>query len=165
MEYITSNMTKGLVTMVASTVKNGNDRLRREIGVSGTGFSVLAARVSSKVHLRSTEGKKFYCSIMKPDVSIKGRCTHSDMTGEVGGFQTPGVCLQAFPSFLPYPVLLHFSRGLWFLLLCSETCSETLATQAMPFCYFWINILFAVSVPHVDVTLNHGLISYSVMNI
>ena len=28
-------MTKGLVTMVASTVKNGNDRLRREIGVSG----------------------------------------------------------------------------------------------------------------------------------
>ena len=53
-------MTKGLVTMVASTVKNGNDRLRREIGVSGTGFSVLAARVSSKVHLRSTEGIKFY---------------------------------------------------------------------------------------------------------
>ena len=97
---------------------------------------------------------------MKPDVSIKGRCTHSDMTGEVGGFQTPRVCLQAFPSFLPYPVSLHFSRGLWFLLLCSETCTETLATQAMPFCYFWINILFAVSVPHVDVTRAHILFSY-----
>ena len=60
MEYITSNITKGLVTMVASTVKNGNDRLRREISVSGMGFSVLAARVSSKVHLRSREGQKFY---------------------------------------------------------------------------------------------------------
>ena len=123
MEYIASNMTKGLVTIVASTVKNGNDRLRREICVSVTG------------------------------------------SGQVGGFQTPGVCLQAFPSFLPHPVSLHFSRGLWlsFLVLCSETCTETLATQAMPFCYFWINILFAVSVPFVDVTLNHGLLSYSVM--
>ena len=26
------------------------------------------------------------------------------MTGQVGGFQNPGVCLQAFPSFLPHPL-------------------------------------------------------------
>ena len=59
MEYITSNITKGLVTMVASTVKNGNDRLRREISVSGMGFSVLAARVSSKFTYVPRKGKNF----------------------------------------------------------------------------------------------------------
>ena len=26
------------------------------------------------------------------------------MTDQVGGFQNPGVCLQAFPSFLPHPL-------------------------------------------------------------
>ena len=34
----------------------------------------------------------------------------------------------------------------------------------MPICYFWINILFAVSTSHVH-TLNNALIFYPVMNI
>jgi len=43
----------------------------------------------------------------------------------VGGFQNPGVCLQAFPSFLPLPspffYLLHFRAAIP---------TETVATQA-----------------------------------
>ena len=56
----------------------------------------------------------------------------SGMTGQAGGFQNPGVCLQAFPSFLPRPsplfYLRHFSRGLWlsFLVLCSCTARKRL---------------------------------------
>ena len=58
------------------------------------------------------------------------------MTGQVGGFQNPGVCLQAFPSFLPHPLpalLLapFFARSLTLVprsLLLNRT--ETLATQA-----------------------------------
>jgi len=52
------------------------------------------------------------------------------MKGQVGGFQNPGVYLQAFPSFLPLPLTLfyslHFSR-------CNSLLpnpTETLATQA-----------------------------------
>ena len=41
---------------------------------------------------------------MTADDSIKCRCANSGMTGQVGGFQNPGVCLQAFPSFLPHPL-------------------------------------------------------------
>ena len=55
---------------------------------------------------------------------IKCRCAHSGMTSGVGGFQNPGVCLQAFPSFLPHPLPAysrHFSRG-----LCSETARKRL---------------------------------------
>ena len=80
---------------------------------------------SSEVHFRSTESQTFYRSIMTADDSIKCRCEKSGMTGQVGGFQNPGVCLQAFPSFLPHPLplfyLRHFSRGIWlsFLVLCS----------------------------------------------
>ena len=58
------------------------------------------------------------------------------MTGQVGGFQNPEVCLQAFPSFLPHPLpalllVPFFARSLSliprsFLL----NCTETLATQA-----------------------------------
>ena len=44
----------------------------------------------------------FYWSIMTAVDSIKCRCAHSGMTGQVGGFQNPGVCLQAF-SFLSSP--------------------------------------------------------------
>ena len=58
---------------------------------------------SSKVHFRSTGGQTFYWSIMTADDSIKCRCANSGMTGQVGCFQNPGVCLQAFPSFLPHP--------------------------------------------------------------
>ena len=91
---------------------------------------------SSEVHFRSTESQTFYWSIMTADDSIKCRCANSGMTGQVGGFQNPGVCLQAFPSFLPHPLpalLLAplFSRSLTlvprsFLL----NCTETLTTQA-----------------------------------
>ena len=79
------------------------------------------------------EGQLFCWSIMTAVDSIKRRCAHSGMTGQVGGFQNPGVCLQAFPSFLPHapsPVfyLRHFSRGLWlsFLVLCSYTARKRL---------------------------------------
>ena len=81
---------------------------------------------SSKVHFRSTGGQTFYWSIMTADDSIKCRCANSGMTGQVGGFQNPRVCLQAFPSFLPHPLpalLLAplFSRSVWlsFLVLFS----------------------------------------------
>ena len=82
------------------------------------------------------EGQLFYWSIMTAVDSIKCRCAHSGMTGQVGGFQNPGVCLQAFPSFLPHPLpalLLapFFTRSLTFVprsLLLNRT--ETLATQA-----------------------------------
>ena len=90
----------------------------------------------SEVHFRSTESQTFYWSIMTADDSFKCRCANSGMTGQVGGFQNPGACLQAFPSFLPHPlpVLLltpFFARCLTLvprsLLL---NCTETLATQA-----------------------------------
>ena len=48
----------------------------------------------------STEGQTFYWSIMTAVDSIKCWCTNSGMTGQVGSFQNPEVCLQAFPSFL-----------------------------------------------------------------
>ena len=41
---------------------------------------------------------------MTADDSIKCRCANSGMTSQVGGFQNPGVCLQAFPPFLPHPL-------------------------------------------------------------
>ena len=50
----------------------------------------------------------------------------------MGGFQNPGVCLQAFPSFLP----LRFPSPLFYSLHSSPcnsllpNCTETLATQA-----------------------------------
>ena len=55
---------------------------------------------------------------------IKCRYAHSGMTSGVGGFQNPGVCPQAFPSFLPHPLPAysrHFSRS-----LCSETARKRL---------------------------------------
>ena len=91
---------------------------------------------SSKLHFLSTEGQTFYWSIMTADDSIKCRCANSGMTGQVGGFQNPGVCLQAFPSFLPHPLpalllALFVARSLTLVprsLLLNRT--ETLATQA-----------------------------------
>ena len=73
---------------------------------------------------------------MTADDSIKCLCANSGMTGQVGGFQNAGVCLQAFPSFLPHPLpalLLapFFTRSLTLVprsLLLNRT--ETLATQA-----------------------------------
>ena len=51
------------------------------------------------------------------------------MKGQVGGFQNPGVCLQAFPSFLPLPLSALFWRGNSLLL----NPTETLTTQATNF--------------------------------
>ena len=65
-----------------------------------TGFTYA----SPEVHFRSTESQTFYRSIMTAADSIKCRCANSGMTGQVDGFQNPGVCLQAFPSFLPHPL-------------------------------------------------------------
>ena len=87
---------------------------------------------------------------MTADDSIKCRCANSGMTGQVGGFQNPGVCLQAFPSFLPHPLSTlsltpFFTRSLTLVLsslLLNRT--ETLATQANKWsisssgvCQFW----------------------------
>ena len=91
---------------------------------------------TSKVHFRSSEGQTFYWSIMTADDSIKCWCVNSCMTGQVGGFQNRGVCLQAFPSFLahPLPALLlapFFPRSLTLVprsLLLNRI--KTLATQA-----------------------------------
>ena len=91
---------------------------------------------SSKVHFRSTKGRTFYWSIMTVDDSIKCWFANSGMTDQVGGFQNPGVCLQAFPSFLPHPLpalLLapFFARSLTLVpcsLLLNRT--ETLTTHA-----------------------------------
>ena len=106
---------------------------------------------SSEVHFRSTESQTFYWSIMTADDSIKCRCANSGMTGQVGGFQNPGVCLQAFPSFLPHPLpalLLtpFFSRCLTLVprsLLINRT--ETLATQASSSFNVWFNLIFALN--------------------
>ena len=79
----------------------------------------------SEVHFRSNESQTSYRSIMTADDSIKCRCANSGITGQLGGFQNPAVCLQAFPSFLSQLLLAllltPFSRGLWlsFLVLCS----------------------------------------------
>ena len=81
---------------------------------------VLVVHVSWKVYLRS-EDRAFYWSAFD---RIKCRYAHSGMTSGVGGFQNPGVCLQAFPSFLPHPLPAysrHFSRG-----LCSKTARKRL---------------------------------------
>ena len=92
---------------------------------------------SSKVHFRSTEGQTFYWSIMTVDDSIKCRFGNSGVTDQVGGFQNPGVCLQAFPSFLPHPLpalLLapFFSRSLTLVPRSFRlNRKETLATQAI----------------------------------
>ena len=94
----------------------------------------------SGVHFRSNESQTFHRSIMTADDSIKCRCANSGMTGQVGGFQNPGVCLQAFPSLVSSPPLLalllapFFARSLTLVsrsLFLNRT--ETLATQATYF--------------------------------
>ena len=50
---------------------------------------------SSEVHFRFTESQTFYRSIMTADDRIYCRCASSGMTGQVGGFQNPGVCLES----------------------------------------------------------------------
>ena len=81
------------------------------------------------------EGQLFYWSIMTAVDSIICRCAHPGMTGQVGGFQNPGVSLQAFPSFLPHPLsalllVPFFARSLTLvsrslLLNCTETLAVT----------------------------------------
>ena len=57
----------------------------------------------SEVHFRSSEGQTFYWSIMTVDDSIKCRWANSGMTGQVGGFQNPGVSWSVRVSFLSSP--------------------------------------------------------------
>ena len=110
--------------------------------------------LASKVHFLSTEGQTFYWSIMTAVDSIKCRCVNSGMTGQVGGFQNRGVCLQAFPSFLPHPLpalLLapFFARSLTLVphsLLLNRT--ETLATQAILFRAGDFKILVHLFIPN-----------------
>ena len=94
---------------------------------------------SSQVHLRYTKSQTFYWSIMTADDSINYRCANSGTIGQVGGFQIPAVCLQAFPSFLPHPLPALFLAPffVWSLTLVPRSLllnrTETLATQAS--CY------------------------------
>ena len=73
---------------------------------------------------------------MTADDSTKCRCANSGMTGQVGGFQNPEVCLQAFPSSLPHslPALLPATFFALSLTLVPRSLflnrTETLATQA-----------------------------------
>ena len=83
--------------------------------------------VFSVVTQRSSSGEERCVTTLKTAVQ---------QTSQVGVFQNPGVCLQAFPSFLPHPLpalLLapFFTRSLTLVprsLLLNRT--ETLATQA-----------------------------------
>ena len=83
------------------------------------------------------DGQLFYSSIMTAVDSINVGAQTRNITGQVGGFQNPGVCLQVFPSFLPHPLspfLLapFFAQPLTLIprsLLLNRM--ETLATQAM----------------------------------
>jgi len=50
------------------------------------------------------KAKDFIGQFMTADDSMKSQFAHSGMKDQVGGFQNPGVCLQAFPSFLPLPL-------------------------------------------------------------
>ena len=79
----------------------------------------------------------FYWSILTADDRIKCRCANSRMTSQVGGFQNPGVCLQAFHSFLPHPLpaLLLARFFMWSLTLIPHSLllnhTEMHATRAM----------------------------------
>ena len=84
------------------------------------------------------EGQLFYWSIMTAVDSIKCRCAHSGMTGQVDRFQNPGVSVSPSASSLSSPPPLRsftyaiFARSLTLVprsLLLNRT--ETLATQAM----------------------------------
>ena len=70
----------------------------------------------------------FYWSILTADDSIKCRSANSSMTGQVGGFQNPGVFLSARVSFLSSPppprsftsaIFCAVFNLLLFLILCS----------------------------------------------
>ena len=51
-----------------------------------TRLGTIATQATSKVIFRSTEGQTFYGQFMTADDSIKCRCAHSGMTGQVDGF-------------------------------------------------------------------------------
>ena len=92
---------------------------------------------------RSTKVNYFIAQLWQLTVSNVGARTRS-MTGQVGGFQNPRVCLQAFPSFLPHPLnaLLapFYAQSLTLVpryLLLNRM--ETLATQATR----WLLLEFA----------------------
>ena len=51
-----------------------------------TRLGTIATQATSKVIFRFTEGQTFYGQFMTADDSIKCRCAHSGMTGQVDGF-------------------------------------------------------------------------------
>ena len=109
--------------------------------------------MSSKVHFCSTESQTFCWSILIADDSIECRCVNSGMTGQVGSFQNLGVCLQAFPSFLPHllPALLlgHFLCGIWLSFLTLYSYSILSITQY--FCLPCLTVRIECSFSHLHV--------------
>ena len=51
--------------------------------------------------------------VLTADDNMKSLCAHSGMKGQVGGFQNPGFCLQAFPSF-PSPSFFFLALAPFF---------------------------------------------------
>ena len=80
--------------------------------------------------------------VLTADDNMKSYCAYSSMKGQVGGFQTPGVCLQAFPSF-PFPSFLFLAPAPFFArakrlksrssdFLCSPTPQKRLLRRLTP---------------------------------
>ena len=79
------------------------------------------------------KAKHFIGQFITADDSIKCRCAHSGMSGQMGGFHNPGFVCERFLTFLshPLPALVlapFFARSFDSLL---QNRAETLATQAI----------------------------------
>ena len=166
MEYITSNMTKGLFSMAASTVKNSNDRLRREIGVSLRDFRFWPASVlesSLTFHGRAN------ILLVNYETWWQHRSVSALRHDRPSGRFSNSRGLSAGVSFLPFPQHLapFFARS---LTLVPRSCLRNRHENA---CYagyallLLLNKHFVRSLPvsRGRNTLNHGLIFYSVMSI
>ena len=91
---------------------------------SDSEYNLANIETFGRPYTSARKTKHFIGVFMTAVDRIKCRYAHSGMTSGVGGFQNPGVCLQAFPSFLPHPLPAysrHFSRG-----PCSETARKRL---------------------------------------
>ena len=104
--------------------------------------AVQAFQNTKKKYLGFTHAPLKFITAPRKDKHFIGQssqlmtASNSGMTSQVGGFQNQGVCLQAFPSFLPHPLpallLAPFFPRSFTLLPRSllENRTETLATQA-----------------------------------
>ena len=99
--------------------------------VQGTEFSVSAMREMRRGPKNERRGRPNILLVNYD--SIKCQCTNSGMKGQMGGFQNSGVCLQAFPSFLPH-LLSALTFFTWSLTLVPHSLllnrMEMLATRA-----------------------------------